>query len=164
MAIEATGTPNGIWRRLAAAAAFGLSVLLLATGHARAQAEHPARDTFQGVVFHFGVVPAEVVLAHPAGHPERSMHGDAAKGQKHLVLALFDAATGQRIAQADVQATVAQAGGPAVTKTLQAMSIADQPSFGGFFHMTPGAYRIRFQVKRAGFPPAVAEFEYRVSG
>lgn len=164
MAIEATAKPKSTFDKLAAAAAIGLWVLLLAAGPARAQAVHPERDTFQGVVFHFGVVPAEVVLAHPPGHPERSMHGDAAKGQKHLVLALFDASTGQRISQAEVQATVAQVGGPASTKVLQPMSIAEQPSFGAFFHMTPGAYRIRFQVKRAGFPPATAEFAYQVSG
>lgn len=150
---------------VAAAALVGLCAALIAPGYVGAQAEHLARDTFQGVVFHFGVVPAEMVLAHPPEHPERAMHGGAAKGEKHLVLALFDAGTRQRISQADVQATVEQLGGPAATKTLQPMNIAEQPSFGGFFHMAPGAaYRIRFQVKRAGYPTAVAEFEYRVPG
>ena len=147
----------------ASAAAVALSAALLAGVAAGAETTHPARDAFQGVVFHFGVVPAEIVQAHPSGHPERGMHGGATKGQKHLVLALFDAATEERISQADVQATVTLLGGSGVTRRLQPMTIADQPSFGGFFSMTPrGVYRIRFEVKRPGRPNAVAEFEYRV--
>ncbi len=135
----------------------------LLTGIANAQAIHPARDTSQGVVFHFGVVPAEIVQAHPSEHPERGMHGGATKGQKHVVLAVFDAATEERISQAEVQATLTLMGGSGVTKRLQPMTVADQPSFGGFFSMVPRAvYRIRFEVKRPGRVPAFAEFEYRV--
>lgn len=153
-----------IGSRFLAAAMLVLSALAPA-GQARAQADHPAKDTSQGVVFHFGVVPAEIVQAHPSEHPERGMHGGASRGQKHVVLALFDASTGERISQAEVQATVSFLGGSASTKRLQPMSIADQPSFGGFFSMSvPGSYRIRFEVRRPGRPAAVAEFQYRVSG
>lgn len=158
------GSLNGIRRRFVTAAAIGLcAALLLAPVGACAQATHSPRDTSQGVSFHFGVVPAEIVEAHPPEHPERSMHGGAAKGRKHLVVALFDTSTGQRISQAEVQATVALVGGAAVTRPLELMNIADQPTFGGFFHMNPGrVYRIRFQVRRSGQAPAAAEFEYRV--
>lgn len=150
--------------RFLAGAAVALSAALL-MGIANAQATHPAKDTSQGVVFHFGVVPAEIVQAHPSEHPERGMHGGASKGQKHVVLALFDAGTEERISQADVQATLTLMGGSGVTKRLQPMTVGDQPSFGGFFSMVPrGIYRIRFEVKRAGRSAAVAEFEYRVPG
>lgn len=150
--------------RLLATVTAALLVALLASA-AGAQTTHPAKDSSQGVVFHFGVVPAEIVQAHPSDHPERVMHGGGAKGQKHLVLALFDASTGDRIAQADVQATVTLLGGSGVSRRLQPMMVADQPSFGGFFSMTPrGVYRIRFEVKRPDRPNAVAEFEYRVPG
>ena len=63
---------------------------------------HALRQTAQEVVFHYGVVPAAVVLAHPDRHPEREMHhGAAPKGASHLVVAPFDAAKGERIADAD---------------------------------------------------------------
>jgi hypothetical protein len=56
--------------------------------------------------------------------------------------------------------------GPALfTRRLEPMTIADQPSFGGFFSLgMPGIYRLRFEVRRPGIAqPASAEFEYRVS-
>lgn len=48
---------------------------------------------------------------------------------------------------------------------FEPMTIADQPSFGGFFSLgMPGIYRLRFEVRRPGIAqPASAEFEYRVS-
>lgn len=120
-----------------------------------------------GITFHYGVVPAQVVLAHADQHPERRMHGGAAPkgGASHVVVALFDAAKGERIAQAEVIATVTVVGGASVTKRLEPMTIADQPSFGGFFQLgIPGIYRLRFEARRPGAAEAAsAEFEYRVS-
>lgn len=164
MAITKAGVYRSTAGPLLAVALLGASAGLLAWETAQAQATHSPRDTSQGVVFHFGVVPAEIVEAHPLEHPERAMHKGATRGEKHLVLAIFDASSGRRIAQAEVDATVSLVGGPAVTKRLQPMSVADQPSFGEFFHMGSGLYRIRFQVKRAGSSTAVGEFEYRVPG
>ena len=153
-----------VGKRFIAVAAVALSAASLA-GVAAAQATHPAKETSQAVVFHFGVAPAEIVQAHPSEHPERAMHGGAAKGQKHIVLALFDAATEERISEAEVQATVTPLGGSGVTKRLQPMRIADKLSFGAFFPMlSQGIYRIRFEVKRRGRPAAVANFEYRMPG
>jgi len=58
-----------------------------------AEPRHALRQAGAGIVFHYGVVPAQVVLAHPDKHPERAMHSGAApKGASHLVVALFDAA------------------------------------------------------------------------
>jgi hypothetical protein len=91
--------------------------------------------------------------------------GAAPKGPSDLVLAPFDAAKGERIAQAEVTATVTLLGGASVTRRLEPMTIADQPSFGGFFSLgMPGIYRLRFEVRRPGIAQrASTEFEYRVS-
>ena len=131
-----------------------------------ADTAHAPRQPGQNIVFHYGVVPAEVVLAHSSEHAERKVHGGAvSKGSNHLVVALFDAAKGERIADAEVTATVTLLGGASVTKRLEPMAIADQPSFGRFFSMgVPGIYRRRFEARRPGTAEvAAAEFEYRVS-
>lgn len=136
---------------------------LIWTGHlVAAEPAHAQRQTAQEVVFHYGVVPAAVVLAHPDKHPEREMHrGAAPKGASHLVVALFDAAKGERIANAEVTATVTLL----ATRRLEPMTIADQPSFGGFFSLgMPGIYKLRFEARRPGIARvASGEFEYRVS-
>ena len=150
--------------RLAHAIAL-LAPVLLIGGAALAQPAHAVRQT-AGLVFHYGIVPAEIVLAHPEQHPERAMHADGARrGSSHVVLALFDQA-GRRISQAEVPVTVTLVGGPAVTRTLEPMTIAGQASFGGFFSfVAPGIYRIRFEALRAA-PDGVAsaEFEHPVPG
>ena len=144
-----------------------LLVSLLSAGQLlAAEPAHALRETARDVVFHYGVVPAQVVLAHPDAHPEREMHrGAAPKGASHVVVALFDAAKGERIAAAEVSATVTLLGGATVTKRLEPMAIADQPSFGGFFSLgIPGIYKLRFEARRPGVAEvAAAEFEYRVS-
>jgi hypothetical protein len=130
-----------------------------------AEPVHALRGAGREVVFHYGVVPAQVVLSHPDKHPEREMHrGAAPRGASHLVVALFDAAKGERIAQAEVTATVSLLGGATVTKQLEPMTLAGQPSFGGFFVLgMPGIYKLRFEARRPGVPEvASAQFEYRV--
>lgn len=143
---------------------FVLTAWLLALpASSGAQNAHAIRQSAQGLAFHYGLVPAELVLAHPREHPERQMHGGGKRGQNHIVLALFDGE--QRVAEADVTVHVTLAGGPSVTRRLEPMTIAGQPGFGGFVSMgAPGIYRIRFEVRRPGQPqPERAEFEHRIS-
>lgn len=132
---------------------------------AQAQPAHAIRQSAD-LQFHYGVVPAELVLRHPEQHPERQMHGKGAPPRgSHLVLTLFEAQSGKRVAMAEVTAHVTLAGGPSVTKRLEPMNIADQPSFGAFVPIgAPGIYRIRFEVKRPGAERAEAEFEHRIPG
>lgn len=142
----------------------GLSLLVAAPAFT-ADPGH-ALQHVQDIMFHYGVVPAEMVLAHSDRHPERAMHrGSAPRGSSHVVVALFDAERGERIADAEVSATVTMLGGASVTKRLEPMAIASQPSFGAFFSMgVPGIYRLRFEARRPGVAGiASAEFEYRVS-
>lgn len=128
-----------------------------ATDPSRAQSQ-----TVDGIAFHYGVVPAQRMREHTADHVERTMHGGP-KGSSHIVVALFDAATGDRIADARVRASVTPLGGAVMRKPLEPMTIAGAASFGNYFHMAaPGVYRIRVDVDRPGRPRTIAEFEYRV--
>lgn len=132
---------------------------------ALAQPVHTQRQT-AGLLFHYGLVPSEMVLSHPQAHEERRMHpGDARKGRSHLVLAIFDAASGERIANAEVSVHITLVGGPSTTKALEPMDIAKLPSFGAFVPVgAPGIYKIRFEVKRPGVAGTEnAEFEHRIA-
>lgn len=114
-----------------------------------AEPAHALRQGGREAVFHYG-----------------EMHGGAApRGASHLVVALFDAAKGERIANADVTASVTLLGGGSVTKRLEPMTIPDQPSFGGFFSLgVPGIDKLRFEARRPGTAQAAAaDFEYPVS-
>ena len=147
----------------------GLALVLVAAGlmagAAAAQGAHASRQASGGLLFHYGLVPAEVVLAHPQSHAEREMHGGARRGESHIVLALFDANDQTRIAQAEVTLHITLAGGASTTKRLEPMTIAGQPGVGGFVSVgVPGIYKIRFDVRRPGAAGAAnAEFEHRVS-
>jgi hypothetical protein len=118
-----------------------------------------------GVNLYLGVIPAEIVRGHPIEHSESTMHGSHPKGSgsRHIVVALFDAKTGERITDAKVSARVEQLGLAAELKDLEAMQVAGTVSYGNFYAMPDGGmYRIRVIVKRKGGSRRIeAEFEYR---
>jgi hypothetical protein len=125
---------------------------------------HALRAGRGGVIFHYAVMPAEIVL----GPTNRAMHDGGRQGTSHVVVAVFDALTNERIATTEVTASVSRAGSAPVIKRLQPMAIADLPVFGGFFELdAPGVYTLRFKAIRPGATGAAAaaeaEFEYRVS-
>jgi hypothetical protein len=122
--------------------------------------------TVDGVTFYLGVIPAEIVRGHPKEHPESTMHGSPPKGagwSRHIVVALFDAKTGERITDAKVSARVEQLGLTADHKDLDPMQIAGTLSYGSFYTMPSGGiYKIRVIAKRKGESRRIeAEFDYR---
>ena len=143
---------------MAAAATLILASLALAQSDSLSK-------TVGGVTFYLGVIPAEIVRAHPIEHPESTMHGSPPKGSgsRHIVVALFDAATGARITDAKVSARVEQLELAAELKDLEPMQISGTVSYGNFYAMPGnGIYRIRIVAKRKGASrPIEAEFEYR---
>ena len=118
--------------------------------------------TVDGVTFYLGVIPAEIVRGQ---HPESTMHGSPPKrsGSRHIVVALFDAKTGERITDAKVSGRVEQLGLTADHKDLDPMQIAGTVTYGNFYPMTSGGfYKIRVIVKRKGHSRSIeAEFDYR---
>lgn len=102
-----------------------------------------------GVEIYLGVLPAEVVLGHPLGHEERAMHGGvpARQNRYHVVVALFDADSGQRFSGARVEATVGELGAGGTRKALEPMAIANTETYGNWFTLSaPGIYRIRLAI------------------
>ncbi len=112
-----------------------------------------------GLALYLGVIPAEIIRGQDEG-----MHGTGAARGKHLnhiVVAVFDATTGERITDAEVSARVAEVGLAGREKSLEKMSIAGTVSFGNYFDLRgSGPYRIEVRVRRPGAKVVSTEFRY----
>ena len=126
-----------------------LSVLALAASVAvPAHAENS--QTVDGHTVYLGVVPAEFVKGHEPGHPEREMHkgAPARRGQHHVMIAIFETATGKRVTDARLVARVSEPGLAPVQKKLEPMEISGAMSFGNYFAMGgAGPYRIKLAIE-----------------
>lgn len=135
------------------ALAFGLSLLLaVATLSSTAIAFDTGQTkTEHGISVYVGALPAEIVRGHPKSHPEAAVHGGPPRGQHvyHLVVAIFDAASGARITDAKVTARIASLGLGGTQKPLEPMTIADTVTYGNYFNLPDkGRYRISLQIAR----------------
>ena len=150
-------------RRAITALPGALCVAFLA-GVAAHAADTDQSKTAGGVTVYLGVMPAEVVKGLPAGSStERPMHGGVPKGphEYHLVVAVFDAASGARISDAMVTAEVSGLGLSGSKLKLEPMQIAGTTTYGGFVDL-PGfdIYTVKLTVERSGVQPSVVEFRY----
>lgn len=132
----------------------------LVFGWRAAQAGEP-RQIVDGVAIYLGIVPAQLVRGHPREHPESEMHGGVAVGESHLMVALFDDRTGERITRANVTATITGAEGK-IEKPLESMVVAGAATYGNYVYLTGhGPYRIELQVLLPGrTKPLRARFEW----
>lgn len=137
----------------------GLLILaLLAPVHGAAGGH---RQIVDGIAIYFGVVPAELVRGHPREHPESEMHGGIAAGESHLMVALFDEKTGERIVRAKVAATITGSDGK-IEKPLEPMVVAGAATYGNYVYLAgQGPYRIDLEVRLpARARPVRARFEW----
>lgn len=136
----------------------GLVVFAAACGNAFGQS---GLDR-EGVTMYWGLVPAAVVSDK---HALDQLHGGPPKGGgqvHHLVVALFDTASGSRIDSAVVRAQLSESGVvDAPAKYLLAMPIDGRMSFGQLFSVVKkGPYRFRIFVKLAA---RASEIEYLIT-
>jgi len=125
-------------------------------------------ETFQvvdGVAIYLGVMPAQLVQGHAKGHEETKMHGGVPPGRyrDHVVVALFDDASGRRIEDAKVTAAVMELGLGAEWKTLEPMRINASVTYGNYFDFPDdGTYHIQVKIRLQGHPqPVEATFTHR---
>src|SRR3990172_12939474 len=101
------------------------AVLVLALGPAIAAdpAQHRIAD---GIAVYLGVLPAEMIQGHGKAHAESGMHGGPRAGEHvyHVMVALFESDTGERIGDAEVRARVSELGLAGSEMPLEPMSIA----------------------------------------
>jgi hypothetical protein len=119
----------------------------------------------QGLSVYLGVLPAALVgRGDKQDHTEAAMHDGAPGGghDQHVMVAVFDAATGERVEDAIVEARVTPLGLAGVRRVLEPMVIADTVTYGNYFAMQgDGRYQITVSVMPAVAPrPVVLEFIY----
>lgn len=119
-----------------------------------------------GVAIYLGVLPAEMILGHLKPHPEAEMHGGVPAGQhqQHILVTLFDHASGKRISGAKVSARVYEINRAGTQKKLEPMLIAGTISYGNYFNMpvTNSPYRIRVLIELPGVAGVIeTEFEHQ---
>ena len=147
---------------------FRVAVVSIAalTASAAFAADSATHKVVHGVAIYLGVLPAEMVLGHPKSHTEAEMHGGVPAGQhqQHVVVALFDQASGKRISGAKVSARVHEINLAGTQKKLEPMLIAGTVSYGNYFNM-PAAnnpYRIRVLIELPGVAGVIeAQFDYQ---
>lgn len=119
----------------------------------------------QNLVVYFGVMPAEVVRGHPASHPESQMHGRGHEGpgEKHVVIALFEATSGARITDATVTARVVESAQGA--RRLEPMTVAGATTYGNYLPLADtGSQQVRVEIRRPSLEKeAVVTFRYPVA-
>ena len=162
---------RGFMRRVTGAAVLGFALIVVAGELAGAvrpalAAADDSYGTADGIAAYLGVLPAQVVRGHAQAHPEGSMHGGAPGGRHsdHLVVALFDAASGDRIEDAEVTATVAGLGHVgSVRLRLEPMTIAGTVTYGEFVTFAGNdRYTISLEITLPGRDqPVRIDFVYR---
>lgn len=119
--------------------------------------------TVAGLTVYLGVVPAAMIQGDAREHAAEA-HGDVPRGAHayHVMAAVFDAETGERIENAGIEARVTPLGLAPVTRRLEPMAIAGTVTYGNYFTMRgDGPYQIDFVVTAPGrAQPAVVEFTY----
>lgn len=120
--------------------------------------------TADGLAVYLGLLPAAMLKGHPREHTEGAMHGGAPAGRHayHLTIAVFDAASGARVADATVEARVSELGLAGPRRRLEPMAIGDTVTFGNYVDLPgEGPYRIRIWIARPGRADTV-ETEFTV--
>lgn len=154
------------------AAAVALALFLSGLSGRAIAADDDQSRTVQGLIVDYGIVPAAILKGHPPTHVERTMHGgptgskmenvSPVGSQYHLVVAVFDAATGVRVTNAVVKAEIFPLNSSGSVVTLETMQIAGTTTYGGFFR-APDAhhYTIRLTIQRPSKSRTVTlVFEY----
>ena len=147
---------------------FRVAVVSIAalTASAAFAADSATHKVVHGVAIYLGVLPAEMILGHPKPHTEAQMHGGEPPGehQYHVLVSLFDAASGKRIGGAKVSVRVYEISLAGTQKKLEPMLIAGTIAYGSYFNM-PAAnnpYRIRVLIELPGVADVIeTEFEYQ---
>ncbi len=118
--------------------------------------------TAGAVDIYYGFLPAEIAGRSTAAHDTKPMHGAPRRGDYHLIVALFDR-NGQRITEAEVDATVGELGLAGTRRALDAMAVGDATTFGNYFPMQgAGPYRVTLEIRLPGARrPIEARFDHQ---
>ncbi len=143
--------------------ALAVSLLVTFKAPAFAASDDGLSRTVDGLTLYLGVMPSEIVGEHSPSHAEAQMHGGKrGKGIQHIVVAVYNAKTNERVTHATVRASVRDPGIDVEEKVLEPMRIAGTLTYGNYFVINPGTrYVITIFVQRHGqYQPMNAQFNY----
>jgi len=127
----------------------GWAVFVIASSIALAHVTNESQSA-AGLTVDLGIVPAETLRGRPEEDAVRQMHGGVPSGKSmyHVMVAIFDEKTGQRVTSAQVRARVEEVGLTSEEKALQPMQVANAVTYGNFFRMAgSGTFRITVQIR-----------------
>lgn len=159
------GCLNNLLRlRLKAVPVLTSSALAVALGVSMpVQAEDNSfHKTGSGLSVNIGLIPALTIQGRPTGDPMAPMPGGPVRSYKfHLVVAVFDAATRERITDASVKARVSEIGLAGNQILLEKMQGTDPVSYGGLVGFpSNGRYVITVKIQRPSAPSVSFDFPY----
>ncbi len=97
-----------------------------------------------GLDVHLGIAPLDQVRDHPGAQPK-------GKNLHHVLLALFDRRSGQRIDAAEVEGRVSALGLVGRKRAMGATNIAGAVSYCNYFAMIPGqTFELSFSIRLPG--------------
>ena len=142
----------------------GLALLLLAYNSILGRAEEPGYRVVDNVLIYLGVVPAPMILKeYPKGDEERLMHGGvpSEQGHYHIMIALFDVKTSERISNAQVTASTSEFGMAREAKNLEPMRMADTTTYCNYFQFKTGTFNVDVSIQIPGRAKEIkVRFEY----
>ncbi len=128
-------------------------------------AEQGQRHVVKGVVLYLGVMPAEILQDEMREHIDPKMHEGVPPGEHvyHVMVALFDQASGRRLSDAEVALDVADMLEPAKHVKLEPMAIGGILVYGNYVDLPgSGPYRLTVSARLPGMPDTIeAEFNYQ---
>ncbi len=123
----------------------------LAVFGAPVSGDHAGQSTtVDGMSVHLGLMPAEVLRQRPEWYPEHEKSEiPSGKDFYHVMLALFDNSTGERIANAVVEARVSPLGLSGPKRSLVSKRWSGATTYCNFFRLSPlDTYVIRAVIRR----------------
>ncbi len=106
--------------------------------------------TVDGLTVHLGVVPTKVLRRHPERFPNHDgAKVPAGRHMHHLVLAVYDKLTGDRVNDAEIDLRVSPLGLVGSARALHKMQVSGVTTYCNYFRMLDGdIYEVLATIKR----------------
>ena len=128
-------------------------------------AEQGQRRAVKGIVVYLNVMPAEMLQEKLPDHTDPKMHDGAPAGGHvyHMMVALFDEASGRRLGDAEVAVDVVDIFEPAKHVKLEPMAVGGILVYGNYVDLPgTGPYRLTVLARLQGMPDTIeAEFSFQ---
>ncbi len=121
-------------------------------------ANHLGRSqVVDGTVVYLGIMAADVIREHPDQYPKHERQKiPSGPHVHHVMLALFDVSSGERITDADVEVRVSPLGLSGPKKRLDPTSVAGAVTYCNYFALAPTeTYVIQALIRRPGVPHVI---------